>query len=169
MSRFYGAGTRETMRPGLISLVTLVVVISLATAAVLTIATSHAMAALSQRQAAMTSEGYLAEKSAQTALALVDNQIQASKTQNPARLAAAIDAQLDEILSQACADGVTATHKVEGDAIMCTFVTEGGRMLQTQVVVGSNKTYDVVSWKLTASPQEDVSDDTLWSGPAANE
>ena len=61
MRRTIGTSSRGNMRHGLISLLTVVVVLSLATAAVLTVSTSRAMAALAQRQANMTQEGYDAD------------------------------------------------------------------------------------------------------------
>jgi len=169
MRRSVGGSNRSSLRPGLISLLTLVVMLSIATAAVLTIATSHAMAALSNRQANMTLEGYEAETSAQTMLALLDDELQSTSSAKAANEVKAIDKGMKSILSKACVDGVEATHKVTGNNIVCTFVTKGGRMLTTQIALLDGRTYDVVSWKLTATPQDDSSDDTLWSGPAAQE
>ncbi|MEE0026218.1 MAG: hypothetical protein U0J70_01405 [Atopobiaceae bacterium] len=169
MRRSMGGSNRSSLRPGLISLLTLVIMLSIATAAVLTIATSHAMAALSQRQANMTSEGYWAEKSAQTMLALVDDALQASTSSKAAGEVKAVDQRMDKILLEACEDGVTATYKVDDNKFTCTFVTTGGRMLTTKISLLDGKSYDVVSWKLTAAPQDEGSDDTLWSGPTAQE
>lgn len=169
MRRSMGGSNRSSLRPGLISLLTLVIMLSIATAAVLTVATSHAMAALSQRQANMTSEGYWAEKSAQTMLALVDDALQASNSATAAGETKAVRQRMEKILLEACEDGVTAAYKVGDNSFICTFVTTGGRMLTTKISLLDGKSYDVVSWRLTAAPQDEGSDDTLWSGPTAQE
>ncbi|MBO7675526.1 MAG: hypothetical protein J6S63_11030 [Atopobiaceae bacterium] len=169
MRRSIGGSNRSSLRPGLISLLTLVIMLSIATAAVLTIATSHAMDALSKRQADMSAEGYEAERSAQTMLALMDEALRTSNNTKAAAEAKALDKSMEKILAKACQDGVDATHKVHDNTLTCTFVTTGGRMLTTKITLLDNKAYDVVSWKLTAAPQEEGTDDTLWSGPTAQE
>lgn len=169
MKRSIGAAGRGAIRPGLISLLTVVVILSLSTISVLTIATSNAMAALSERQASMTSQGYDAETSAQTMLALMDDTLQNGKASSVAGATRLLDKSMEQILAKACVEGVTATHEAGDSSITCTFVTNGGRMLQTQIDITGKDTYDVVSWKLTAAPQDEDSDDTLWTGPAAQE
>ena len=169
MRRPIGTNSRGTMRPGLISLLTLVVVLSLATISVLTVASSNAMMALSQRQASMTSQGYDAEISAQTTLALMDDELQNTEGLLANEAAAALNKSMKRILAKACVEGVTATWETDENSITCTFVTTEGRMLQTKVNLTGDRTYEVVSWKLTAAPQEESSDDTLWLGPAAQE
>ncbi len=160
------------MRHGLISLLTVVVVISLATAAVLAVTMSQAMGALSQRQARMTTEGYDAERSAQTFLAKLDDELIAARregTTSSAALMVRIQNCANRMLAEACTEGVTATYSVEDTNVRCTFVTDSGRMLQTDVAVGDNATYSIVSWKLTAAPQVEDDGDTLWGGPTAKE
>lgn len=172
MKRSVGTGNRGNMRPGLISLLTVVVVISLATAAVLTITTSHAMHALSSRQAQMTTEGYEAERSAQTFVALLDDELAAARANGNTGtngLMARIEDDVNAMLAQACANGITATYEVEDATITCTFLTPNGRMLQTSITVDDGASYSIDSWKLTAAPQEEDTGDTLWTGPTAGE
>lgn len=167
--RSVGSSGKEYVRPGLISLLTLVVILSLSTITVLTVATASAMSALSERQARMNSQGYDAETSAQTMLALVDDELQDAKVSNANGATKLLDKRMEKILANACVDGVTATHEAGKNSITCTFVTSGGRMLTTQIDLVNKNTYDVVSWKLTAAPQDESSDDSLWSGPTAQE
>lgn len=170
--RSVGTSNRGNMRHGLISLLTVVVIICLATAAVLTVATSHAMAALSERQANMTSEGYDAERAAQSMLSKLEDELATARTAGTtdvASLMSRIDSQANKMLAEVCPQGVTATYSVEDTHLTCTFITSNGRMLQTDVVIGDGGTYDVVSWKLTAAPQEEDNGDTLWAGPTAGE
>lgn len=172
MRRAIGTSNRGNMRHGLISLLTVVVVISLATAAVLAVSTSHAMAALAQRQAAMTSEGYDAERAAQTMLAELDDELHAARAagvSDPTALMDRIQNSANLMLATACPESVSATYEVDGQTLVCTFVTQSGRMLTTGVAIGKEATYDVVSWKLTAAPQIEDSGDTLWTGPTEEE
>lgn len=169
MRRSIGTNNRGTIRPGIISLLAVLVILSLATISTLTIATSNAMMALSERQASMTSQGYNAEISAQTTLALMDDELQNAKVLSATEATAALNRSMKSILAKACVEGVTATWETAKSSITCTFVTTEGRMLQTRVNLTGDSTYEVVSWKLTAAPQDDSSDDTLWLGPAAQE
>lgn len=170
MRRSIGTSGRGNMRHGLISLLTVVVVISLATAAVLTISTSHAMKALSEMQASMTSEGYDAERAGQAMLAEVDAFLATARKQGTAdakALAQQLDNKADGMLIDACPEGVTATHSVKDTNFNCVFTTKSGRALDTTISIGADATYDVVSWKLTAAPQEQDTGDMLWTGPTA--
>lgn len=172
MRRSVGTSNRGNMRHGLISLLTVIVVLSLATAAVLTVSTSRAMEALAQRQAGMTQEGYDAERAAQTMLAELDDELHAAKakgTTNAAALTRVVEQSANRMLAKACPQGITATYSVNNTNLQCEFSTPNGRMLQTVVAIGDGGTYDVVSWKLTAVPQSTDTDETLWTGPAAKE
>lgn len=163
---------RGNMRHGLISLLTVVVIISLATIAVLTVATGRAMGALSERQANMTAEGYVDEIAAQTMLAEVDDELQAAReegTSNAKALARRIEDKANLMLAEACPEGITATYSVEDTVLTCTFVSPSGRRLQTGVSINDGATYDIVSWKLTAAPQDEDNGDTLWTGPTDGE
>jgi hypothetical protein len=163
--------SKDNMRHGLISLLTVVVVISIATAAVLTVATSRAMAALAERQATMTTEGYAAEQSAQTMLSYVDEELLASRKAKESRQAmlSRIENRMNSLLVEACEPGVSATYVLDGNVLTCTFVTEGGRSLEASVTIQDDATYTITAWRLTAVVQETTSDDTLWTGSTAKE
>lgn len=170
MRRAIGTGHRGNMRNGLISLLTVVVVISLATASVLTISTSHAMGALSQRQATMTADGYALERSGQALLANLDevlSQVRAGAAGNT--VISQVENRMNSLLVESCAQGVTATYETGGNDLTCTFVSEHGRMLTVTISVGSNATYSVKAWQLTAAPQEENTGDMLWTGSTAGE
>ena len=171
MSRRAGSKARGNMRHGLISLLTVVIVLSLATAAVLAVSTSHAMAALAKRQANMTAQGYEAERSAQAMLAGVDAELAKAKkagTQGAA-IAKRLEQRMNSLLAEACAKDVSATYTLKDNLLTCTFTTKGGRMLAVQATIDNDATYDVVSWKLTAAPQEEDTGDTLWTGSTTGE
>ncbi len=163
--------SKDNMRHGLISLLTVVVVISIATAAVLTVATSHAMAALAERQATMTAEGYAAEQSAQTMLSQLDEELLASRQARESRQAilSRIENSMNGLLLEACEPGVSATYTLDGNVLTCTFVTEGGRSLEASVTIQDNATYAITAWRLTAVVQDNTSNDTLWTGSTAKE
>ena len=170
MRRAIGTGHRGNMRNGLISLLTVVVVISLATASVLAISTSHAMGALSQRQATMTADGYALERSGQTLLANLDEMLsQVRAGAAGGTVISQVENRMNSLLVESCAEGVTATYETTSNGLTCTFVSEHGRMLMVTVSVGGNATYDVKAWQLTAAPQEENTGDTLWTGSTAGE
>lgn len=171
MKRSVGASGRGNMRNGLISLLTVVVVLSISTAAVLTVSTAHAMHALAQRQATMTSEGYEAERSAQALLAGIDEELAAARAAHESGQAVAdrIEKRINRLLAEACVEGVTATYGIEKNTLTCTFTTQSNRMLRTSIVLGQDATYDVAAWKLTAAPEDTSTDDVLWTGSTAKE
>ena len=171
MRRNSGTGGRGNMRAGLISLLTVVIVISLATAAVLAVSTSHAMSALAQRQANMTAEGYAAERSAQTLLAELDAELATAKKAGVRgkALLTRIEKSMNGLLADVCVEDVTATSSIQDHTLTCTYVTKEGRMLQTSLSIRDDATYDVVAWRLTAAPPEEENGDTLWSGSTAQE
>lgn len=171
MKRSDAVAGSGNMRHGLISLLTVVVVISLATAAVLTIATSHAMAALAQRQATMAAEGYAAEQSAQSLLAGLDEELVAARKakESGTQLLARVENRINSLLVAACAQGVTATYDMEDNILTCTFITQSGRSLEATIAVSDDATYDVVGWRLTAAPDDSDNGDTLWTGSTAGE
>ena len=124
MRRAIGTGHRGNMRNGLISLLTVVVVISLATASVLAISTSHAMGALSQRQATMTADGYALERSGQTLLANLDELLSQVRAGGGAAAGGTVIAQVENrmnsLLVESCEQGVTATYETDGNDLTCT-------------------------------------------------
>lgn len=171
MRRAIGNSGRGNMRNGLISLLTVVVVISLATASVLAVSTSHAMGSLAKRQATMTADGYALERSGQTLLANLDELLSQvrSGTTGGANVISQVENRMNSLLVESCAEGVTATYETTSNGLTCTFVSEHGRMLMVTVSVGGNATYDVKAWQLTAAPQEENTGDTLWTGSTAGE
>lgn len=171
MRRSAGTRGRGNMRNGLISLLTVVVVISLATASVLAVSTSHAMSALAQRQARMTSEGYAAERSGQALLANLEGELASAKTAglHGTALLSRIEQHIDDLLADACVEGVSATGVFDKNTLTCTFVTTEARMLEASIEIGDDATCDVVAWRLSAAPQEEETGDTLWSGSTAQE
>ena len=171
MRRAIGNSGRGNMRNGLISLLTVVVVISLATAAVLAVSTSHAMGALAQRQATMTADGYALERSGQALLANLDEVLSQARggAAGGGTVISQVENRVNSMLVESCAEGVTATYETSGNDLTCTFVSEHGRMLMVTISVGSNATYDVKAWQLTAAPQEEDNGDTLWTGSTAGE
>jgi hypothetical protein len=161
--------TRSThMKNGLLSLLTVVIVISLATAAVLAVSTSHAMKALADRQAMMTGEGYAAEKSAQTFVAMLDEEI-TDAAENSENVLKRVNKHANELLVDAVQEGVSATYNMVDDELTCTFTTTNGRMLETRLTIGNEGTYEIKSWKLMAAPEDVETSDLLWTGSATNE
>lgn len=172
--RSIGSSGRGNMRNGLISLLTVVVIISLATAAVLTVATSHAMHALADRQADMAAQAYATERSGQAMLAALDDELASLRSANSSadqtkQVTDLVDKRINGLLAKTCEEGVTATYGLEGTTLTCTFVTEGGRMLQATIELGGDATYDITGWRLTAAPQEEDTGDTLWTGSTSKE
>ncbi len=171
MSQPNASGRGGNMRHGLISLLTVVVVISIATAAVLTVATSHAMAALAQRQATMTTEGYQAERSAQALLARIEDELVAARKagETGQAMRSRVENRINGMLVEVCEEGVNATYSMDDNVLTCTFVTPGGRSLQASATIQDNATLDVIAWRLTAAAEESGSDDMLWTGSTAGE
>lgn len=171
MKRLSGTGARGNMRHGLISLLTVVVIISLATAAVLTVSTAFAMRALANRQANMTTQGYDAERSAQSMLAGLDDELVQARKEGVKRQAmlSRVEQRMNNLLAKACVEGVTATYGLDDNMLTCIFTTDGGRMLTVRVALLDNATYDVDAWRLTAAPEEEDTGDMLWTGTATGE
>ena len=161
MSRGVGSSNRGNMRHGLISLLTVIVVLSLATAAVLAVATSHAMAALAEREAAMTADAYAAEVSAQTFLAELDELLHEQGTAQ--KTAKALDDKANKMLATACEADVFATYDIRDKTVTCSFTTKNARMLTIEVELG-DASYIITSWRLSSAPQEEDTGDTLWTG-----
>lgn len=163
--------TQGNMRNGLISLLTVVVVISLATAAMLTISTSHALTALAQRQAQMTAQGYATERSGQAFVAGVDAVLYEARENGLKRNEAItqISDAINNILVSACTEDVTATFEMEKNGPHVTFSSADGRSLEVELSVDNSLTYRITSWKLTAQVQEDNSQDVLWTPSGADE
>lgn len=166
MSKSSSGSVPTTMRHGLISLLTVVIVLSLATAAVLAVATARAMSSIADRQATMTAEGYAAEQSAQETLAEVDDILAGVRKagRGGAEARTLVEDRIEEILANACAEGVSASSTFDYDVLTCTYETTNGRMLETQIVIGDDARYKVASWKLTAVPEEEEMGGNLWTG-----
>ena len=166
MSQDVSAGARTSMRHGLISLLTVVIVLSLATAAVLAVSTARAMSAIATRQATMATEGYAAETSAQGTLAGVDEMLYEARetglTGDEAR--ALVRERVGSVASNACVEGVSATTTLDYDVLTCVYVTTNGRMLEVRVVLNDDLRYEVVGWVLTAVPEEEEIGGDLWTG-----
>jgi hypothetical protein len=160
---------RRSLRVGPISLLTLIIVISLAVMTVLTTTTVQASHAMTTREQTSTTEGYLAETSAQTFLASLDETlgtVRASGTTSRSAALAATTSALPSLIADAqdAADGVTVTAQVTDDGVQATFSTEHGRTLDVEVEIGEDANYDITAWKLTTAQEQTDGGGTLWSG-----
>lgn len=155
-----------SLRIGLLPVLTLIAVLSLATLAVLAISTSRAAAAIATRQEQATSDAYLLESAGQRFLAQVDETADTGVSVDAAQLANAAAADACNAASAegagVPADAVTASAQADGSTIQATFSTGSGRTLAvTLELVGGEPT--VTTWQLS-TVQEDASTNTLWSG-----
>lgn len=159
------------MRNGLISLLTVVVVISLATASVLAVSTSHALNALSQRHAHMTAQGYATERSAQMFVAGVDEVLYNAREKGLKREEAIdeIANAINNLLVSSCTEDVTATFEIEKSGPHVTFTSTDGRALDVHLTIDDSLAYRITSWKLTAQVQEEDTQDMLWTPGGADE
>jgi len=159
------------MRNGLISLLTVVVVGALATAAVLAVATAHALGALSTRHATMTAQGYATERSAQSFVASVDTELfdarEADRTKKQA--IGQLEKDMNGLLASACTEDVTATFEMEKTGPHVTFTSTDGRALEVRLAIDDSLTYRITAWKLTAQMQEEGTEDMLWTPTGAND
>lgn len=149
------------VRNGLLTIITAVIVILLAVLAVLTFSTANASKRLTDRQAAMTSESYLAESSAQTMLASLDQVLSTDRSRGMGLDAALQDlsAIANSTLAQTPYPEVQATVDVDTDAATVTahYQTGSGRQLDATIQVNDDLTYTITSW--LATTQEDQSTD----------
>lgn len=171
MKRSISSGGQGNMRNGLISLLTVVVVVSLATAAVLAISTSHAMHALASRQAEMTLQGYAAERSGQALVASVDEVLLAARKESldASKALKRVEKRVNDILVNACAEGVTATFEFDDNVLDVTFITSSGRSLEVRLAVTNEVSYRIECWKLTAAQVEEDTGDVLWTPSTAKD
>ena len=158
--------TKRRLHIGPLTLITYIAIISLAVLAVLTLTTANASNTLAQRQASATSQAYAEETCAQTFLAHVDETLSTSQATTSTELAQQVNAQLDSALEAARAvssEGVEATASVSGTTVTAQFSCEGGRTLNVELDIRSNRTYDITQWNM-AAVVNNAEDDTLWSG-----
>lgn len=160
-----------SVRMGPISLVSLVIILSLAVLTVLSITTSQAMYSSTKRQADSTADIYLCEVAGQEFLANVDEVLAGVREGEPSResaIAALRDAG-NSLLEGLTVSGISSAVEVASDegadeVVSATFVTQGDRRLSVTLAVSDSATYRILSWKTTTFWNNYSTNDTLWSG-----
>lgn len=145
---------RQSVRIGMLPVLTLVVILGFATLAVLAVSTSHAMGAISQRQATATTDAYLLEDAGQRYVGALDDALATGTTPDVAGLASTAASQAGSTVS--------ATAEQDGSTVTATFSTANGRTLAVELELGSSSVR-IRSWKLTTEQVDDTSE-TLWGG-----
>lgn len=140
-----------TVRLGPISLFTLIAVLCLATLAVLSVTTANASFKLATLQGESMEQQYQAEEAAQHFLA----QVCAQGAEAASGAAANAEAFVD--------GAVTVSASVNGSVVSAQFACPNGRVLDTQVDVGSGGAYTIIKWNMTAKVNS-AETETLWSG-----
>ena len=153
------------VRIGPISLFTLISVICLAVLAVLAITTADASYKIAELQAESTNQQYIAESAAQQFLGAVDQEVSDASGDSSTRVAA-VDGALDDIVAQvqeSAGSKVTVAAQTSGDGINAQFACKNGRVLDVEIAIQSDGTYEIAKWEMTATENEAQSED-LWSG-----
>lgn len=145
---------RGSVRMGPISLFTLVIVLCLAVLGVLAITTAQATFAAAEKQALFTTDTYMNETAAQEFVAEVDAAL-ASVREEGGDYAEAREA-VQEILP--------ADATFENATVSVTFTADSGRILDVQLTIRQDATYEITTWKATTEWTNTDSGETLWSG-----
>lgn len=154
----------HTARIGPISLFALVVIICMATLAVLAVSTAHSSLVLSQRQAAATQELYLDETAAQTFVAELDEVLAGNAG---AGGASALEPQLVALRdkAQAATDGrVEVVARIDGNNVHAEFSCAGGRTLKVSLSIQPDGSWRIDRWRMTAVVNEEQPIGTLYTG-----
>lgn len=159
----------DKVRIGPISIITLIAVICMAVLAVLAASTSHATAAISERQANATQLLYLNECAGQEFVAGIDDALADVRAAGGSATdgARAVERQLDSICQQAreAANGrVDCTANVDGTRVTAEFTCENTRRLSVAIAIRDDSTYRITQWKMASAQQEAPTAGTLWQG-----
>lgn len=159
--------SQSSVRMGPISLVTLVIVLSMAVMTVLSVTTAKATFSSTERQAKATADIYTCETAGQEFLAALDGKL-ASYTSRTDALAALRTDYID-LLSGITTDGISSAVDIASSddaqvAVSATFVTASNHRLSITLAINDNCTYRILSWKTTTFWNNNTSTDTLWSG-----
>lgn len=158
----------DKVRIGPISIITLIAVICMAVLAVLAASTSHATAAISERQANATQLMYLNECAGQEFVAGVDDALAATRSAggSAADGARAVERRLDSICEKARAAGdgqISCTAHVDGTEVTAEFVCDT-RRLDIAITIRADATYRISEWKMASAQQGEPTVGTLWQG-----
>lgn len=160
-----------SVRMGPISLVSLVIVLSLAVMTMLSVTTTRAMQSSTERHVTATTDIYACEQAGQEFLSKVDAQLAgvrkgtASKAAAMAALRKAGNALVDGLDVVGISSAVNVAEKDNADTdVTATFVTENDRRLTVTLSISAKATYKITSWKTTTFWNNYTSNDTLWSG-----
>lgn len=154
MSRSNGS-----VRIGPISLFTLVIVLCLAVMAVLAVTTAQATYAAAEKQALFTDDTYANERAAQSAVAAIDAALQ------PVRAAGGGSSAAQAAVDRALPTDIALAER-DGSTVRLQFATGSGRILDVELVINADATYEITEWKATTQWTNDGADKTLWPGAA---
>ncbi len=159
----------DNVRIGPISVITLIIVISMAVLAVLSASTSHASQTIAQRQADGNRLMYLNECAGQEFVASIDDVLAPVKRAggSAADGASAVRVSLDRICSNARAAGngqVDCVANVDGTTVTAEFVCENTRKLNVAITIRNGGAYRIEQWKMTSAQVQADSAGTLWVG-----
>lgn len=159
---------KGSVRIGPVSLLTLVIVLCIATMAVLSITTAQATYAATERQAAFTEDTYDNESAAQRFVAGIDDilaEVRAGKASGSSALAR-IESALPTLSGDASTDGMTVDATIDGSTVIASFAKENGRRLDVELTIRNGRTYEITQWKATTQWSEEGGTETLWPGTA---
>jgi len=156
---------RPTVRMGLITLFTLVIMLSLAVMAVLSITTSKAQLTMAQRYATSTSDAYDLETKGNEFLASLDSVLAQHRAAGATLSDASgeLSASVASIGTTATTQDIVATASMQGSSVSASFVNKDGRQLSVTVALNNDLTYSISQWKLISTRSNGATSDTLWS------
>lgn len=159
---------RGSVRIGPVSLLTLVIVLCLATMAVLSVSTAQATFAATERQADFTDDTYKNEVAAQRFVAGIDGILAEARLEKTsgALLPSAIEGALPELAASISNDDTSAEASMENGAVRATFTAKSGRCLEIEITLRDGYTYAITQWKATTQWNEEGDGETLWSPSA---
>lgn len=158
------------VRMGMLSILSLVVILCLAVLAVLSFSTARAELAITERQATTATETYQLETAGQEFIAALDGALASQDTAERFRVLASYGIHEVEgegaVLELALANGivpVSVSGTCTNDLVNATFSLESGRRLDLAVrIVG--RAYTIEQWKVTTQWPDDAAGGGLWLG-----
>ena len=157
------------VRIGPVSVITLIVVICMAVLAVLAASTSHASAAISERQAEGSQMLYINELAGQEFVASVDDILAGVRAAGgtAADGARAVERGLDGVCAnarEAAGGRVECFADVDGATVTAEFTCEDTRQLSIAITIREDASYRIEQWKMASVQQAVPSAGQLWTG-----
>lgn len=165
------SSSRGSVRIGPLSLLSLIIILSLAVMAVLALSTAKAELSITRHQSETVRETYRAQNAGEAFLTYLDKTLASYRGEdgqllyNYETMLAAVDNTLDDNIELASQlyEGIVGEASLANNQVSASFEAENGRRLDAVIIINADATYTVYSWKVSTA-WDTSSNDVLWSG-----